>query len=121
MAFVDLQYGDTRAEQDDARAQGIHGLITVPDVDNFNDLDGLAALIAACDRVITVSNTTAHLAAALGKPVIVLLSWSPGLLWYWHIDRADSPWYPTVRLLRQETAGDWGAVVARLAESMTVK
>ena len=119
MAFVDLQYGDTRAEQEALRAETGLGLIAVPEVDNFNDLDGLAALITACDRVITVSNTTAHLAAALGKPVIVLLSWSPGLLWYWHIDRADSPWYPTVRLLRQETAGDWGAVVARLVESVT--
>ena len=50
------------------------------EIDNFNDIDGLAALIQACDVIVTVSNTTAHLAAALGKPVLIMLPFSPGLL-----------------------------------------
>ncbi|MFM2128551.1 MAG: hypothetical protein RL477_97, partial [Pseudomonadota bacterium] len=105
--FVDLQYGDTRAEQAELRARTGLALATAPEIDNFNDLDGLAALIAACDVVVTVSNTTAHLAAALGKPTFVLLSYAPGLLWYWQADRTDNPWYPSVRLFRQGSAGDW--------------
>ena len=91
----------------------------MPEIDNFNDLDGLAALISACDMVVTVSNTTAHLAAALGKPVIVLLSFSPSLLWYWHLERSDSPWYPTVRLLRQDQNGNWNSVINRLFEELS--
>jgi ADP-heptose:LPS heptosyltransferase len=80
-------------------------------VDNFNDIDGVAALIDACDLVITVSNTTAHLAGALGKRVFVMLPYAQGRLWYWHEGRADSPWYPSARLLRQPAMGDWASVI----------
>lgn len=121
LAFVDLQYGDTTKEQDALQAATGLRLTRVPEIDNFNDIDGLAALIDACDIVVTVSNTTAHLAAALGKPVLVMLSYSPGLLWYWHLDRTNSPWYPSVRLFRQSRPGDWGEVVARLGEIITPK
>ena len=112
--FVDLQYGDTSEEREAFFTQTGIKLQKVPEIDNFSDLDGLAALIAACDVVVTVSNTTAHLAAALGKPVFILVpratTWA--LLWYWHLDRTDSPWYPTARLYRQSEAGDWNAALA---------
>ena len=62
------------------------------DVDNMNDLDGLAALIAACDAVLTVSNTTAHLAGAVGTPTWVMAAFGRGRLWYWFVDRAESPY-----------------------------
>ena len=113
--FVDLQYGDTSAErQAVADASGLY-LHTLDDIDNFHDLDGLAALIAACDIVVTVSNTTAHLAAALGKPVLVMVPASASLFWYWHVDRPDSPWYPTATLLRQNTSDDWRDVLQTAA------
>ncbi|MBZ0147984.1 MAG: tetratricopeptide repeat protein, partial [Pseudorhodoplanes sp.] len=71
--FVDLQYGDTSAERAAvARDIGIE-VEHLDDIDNMNDIDGLAALITACDLVVTVSNTTAHLAGALGKETIVLV------------------------------------------------
>lgn len=119
--FVDLQYGDTRAEQETLRAATGVSLVGVPEIDNFNDLDGLAALIEACDVVVTVSNTTAHLAAALGKPVFVMLSHAPGLLWYWHTERTDSPWYPSAHLFRQPHAGDWKGVVAEVRAALCAR
>jgi len=116
--FVDLQYGDTSKEQAELYATRGLTLARVEEIDNFNDIDGLAALIDACDIVVTVSNTTAHLAAALGKPVLVMLPFSPGLLWYWHVDREDSVWYPGARLFRQDSIGDWGGVIQRVREEL---
>jgi len=112
--FVNLQYGDTSKEQEEVRVKTGMTLESVKEVDNFNDLDGLAALISACDVVVTISNTTAHLAAALGKTVFVMLPYSVGLLWYWHDTRCDSPWYPSARLYRQERRGQWGDVLERV-------
>jgi Tfp pilus assembly protein PilF len=116
--FVDLQYGDTVQEQVVFYANTTLSLKRVTEIDNFNDIDGLAALIEACDVVLTVSNTTAHLAAALGKQVLLLLPFSQGLLWYWHTEREDSPWYPTVRLFRQPAIGDWRSVIAMVGTEL---
>ncbi|MFM9971066.1 MAG: tetratricopeptide repeat protein [Burkholderiales bacterium] len=116
--FVDLQYGDNNAEIELLEATRAVRINRIPEIDNFNDIDGLAALIEACDVVVTVSNTTAHLAAAMGKRVFIMLPYSPGLLWYWHFDREDSPWYPSARLFRQKSAGDWQGVVARVAKTL---
>ncbi len=109
--IIDLQYGSTAAERDEFRAT--HGKLVrhLDDIDTYADLDGLAALIDACDLVVTISNTTAHLAAALGKPTIVMLPKSLGLFWYWHRDSDRSPWYPTAHLFRQTAHGDWDEVI----------
>lgn len=119
--FVDLQYGDTAAERRALKeATGIE-LAPAPGVDNLADLDGLAALIRACDAVVTVSNTTAHLAGALGTPVHLMLPFSRGRLWYWHEGRDDSPWYPSVRITRQAKAGDWAPVVAQVRQKLAAR
>ena len=65
------------------------------------------------DLVISVDTSVAHLAGAMGKPVWVLLN--KGCDWRWLREREDSPWYPTARLFRQKTAGEWQDVV-NLAE-----
>lgn len=118
LTFVDLQYGDTAAER--AALQESTGIEVrhVDEVDNFNDIDGLAALIGACDVVVTVSNTTAHLAGALGKKVMVMVPCSFGLFWYWHVDRSDSPWYPSAKLFRQTVVGEWGYVVEAVRDEL---
>lgn len=112
--FVDLQYGDTQAERQSL--ENMHGfaMTHMDDIDNFHDIEKLAALIQACDVVVTVSNSTAHLAAALGKPTLVMLPHHTPL-WYWHLQEMISPWYPSVTLLRQSNAGDWTTVVQQVA------
>ncbi len=112
--FVNLQYGNTEAETEGVRVN--HGIEvqSLSDVDRFNDIDGLAALIEACDIVITISNTTAHLAGALGKDTRLLLPWSEGRLWYWAAHDGRNPWYPSIRMYAQQVAGDWRHPVAAI-------
>jgi len=81
------------------------------EVDQLRDLDGFAAQVAAMDHVVTISNTTAHLAGALGRPGTVLLPQSRGLHWYWFTERPDSPWYPSLTLLRQSVPDRWDDVI----------
>lgn len=93
---VSLQYG----QHDTGPLHVIAGL------DLTSDIDGVAALIKACDVVVTVSNTVAHLAGALGVPCIVLVSDAGGKLWYWGTGD-KTPWYSSVRIerfTRSETA-----------------
>ncbi len=82
----------------------------------LRDVADTAAIIAQLDLVITVDTSVAHLAGALGKPVWVALSYAPD--WRWMRDRSDSPWYPTMRLFRQQERGDWQGVFDRVAESL---
>ena len=78
------------------------------------------ALLENLDLLITVDTMAAHLAGALGKAVWMLLPYEAD--WRWMLKRADSPWYPTMRLFRQPSRGDWRSVFAematRLAERM---
>ncbi len=115
--FIDLQYGDTTQERQALSALAGINVRRLNDIDNKNDIDGLAALITACDLVITVSNTTAHLAASLGKPVVILLAHHTPL-WYWHLDDMTTPWYPTATLLRQPAPGEWSPVVTTAAHML---
>jgi ADP-heptose:LPS heptosyltransferase len=85
-------------------------------VDNFNDLDGFAALIKACDLVISADNSTVHFAGALGKPVWLLLPVSAD--WRWMQHRDDSPWYPNASLYRQTSKGDWDGVFSNIENSL---
>jgi Flp pilus assembly protein TadD len=81
------------------------------------DFMDTATAIAGMDLVITVDTAVAHLAGALGKPVWLLLAHSPD--WRWFRQCGDqSPWYPTMRLFRQPRRGQWGPVVARVAEEL---
>lgn len=110
--FVDLQYGDTRAEREAAeRELGIR-IEHLDDVDNMNDIDALAALIAACDCVVAVSNVTAHLAGAIGQRTWVMVPHGSGRLWFWFHQGEDSPWYPRVHVRRQKPAQSWSDLVA---------
>lgn len=105
--LVSLQYGDTIDERRAAERSGAP-VYADSQIDTLNDLDGLAALVAAMDLVVSIDNTTVHLAGALGVPVWTLLPVNAD--WRWLCDQADSPWYPTMKLLRQETPGDWSPV-----------
>ena len=116
--FIDLQYGDTQAEREAvAQDQGVQ-VERVADVDNLNDIDALAALISACDLVVTVSNTNAHLAGALGKPTWVMLPAGNARFWYWFRDRQDSPWYPRAQIRRQALGQPWSDLIAMTAPEL---
>ncbi len=78
----------------------------------LHDFEETAALIEQLDLVISVDTATAHLAGALGKRVWLLLRFDS--CWRWLLERSDSPWYPTMRLYRQTTRGDWEGVVRKL-------
>lgn len=109
--FHSLQVGDAAAEL---------AAIDWPDLvdwrDRLQDWADTAAAIAQLDLVITVDTAVAHLAGAMGKPVWVMLPYSPD--WRWLLDRADSPWYPTLRLFRPVQPGDWAGVVTAIYESL---
>ncbi|CAO3459518.1 tetratricopeptide repeat protein [Azospirillum largimobile] len=107
--LVSLQYGDVAAE---VAAAGIAD----PGLDAWGDIDGLAALIAAMDLVVSVDNSTVHLAGGLGHPTWALLPHAAD--WRWMQGRHDTVWYPSVRLFRQTAPGDWDGVLRDLREAM---
>lgn len=80
------------------------------------DFADLAALMAPLDIVVTVDTAAAHVAGAIGKPCFVLLPWLK-TDWRWMRERTDTPWYPQSRLFRQHSHGEWGPVVAEVAQA----
>ena len=84
--------------------------------EKLGDFSDTAALISLMDLIVSVDTAVAHLAGALGKPVWVVLPFSPD--WRWMLHREDSPWYPTARLFRQPRIGDWNDVVRRVADEL---
>ena len=120
-AFVCLQYGPV--DEALSRAADRHSVQILHDsgVDASQDIDALSAQISAMDLVISVSNTTVHLAGALNVPVWTLISNGAGRLWYWFDGQEDSPWYPSMRLFQQESPGDWSAVIARVGAELAAR
>jgi tetratricopeptide (TPR) repeat protein len=76
-----------------------------------------AAMMQACDLVITADTAPAHLAGALGLPAWVALKHVPD--WRWFLGRDDSPWYPSLRLFRQRATGDWDSVFDSMADAIS--
>jgi len=93
---------------------------TIPQVEHLGDaletFADTAAVMASLDLIISSDTSLVHLAGALGKPIWILLPYSPD--WRWLLDRNDSPWYPTARLFRQARIDDWSGVVERATEEL---
>jgi tetratricopeptide (TPR) repeat protein len=107
--WVCLQYGDVAAQLEDAAR---HGLACCYWPDAVADLDEFAALVSALDLVITVCNTTVHYAGACGRPVWVLAPKVPE--WRYGARGDKMPWYPSASVYRQQQAGAWSELVARV-------
>ena len=107
--------------QKDVRDQDRKALALRPDIlqlgESLNDFSDTAAICELMDLVVTVCTSTAHVAAAIGKPVWILLSSNP--CWRWLLERTDSPWYPSVTLYRQDRPGDWESVFARVRADLS--
>lgn len=110
--FVTLQKGLTDAERD---ALNDYDNVRILDAE-LTDLDETAAVMCNMDIVISVCTGPAHLSGALGTPTWILLCF--GADWRWMVDCADSPWYPTARLYRQKSIGNWTGVVADAKASL---
>ncbi|HEY1934820.1 MAG TPA: tetratricopeptide repeat protein [Acetobacteraceae bacterium] len=82
----------------------------------LRDFGDTAALLAECDLLIGVDTSVAHLAGALARPVWLMLPFAPD--WRWLLGRCDTPWYPTMRLYRQPTFGDWDTVITQVRRDL---
>lgn len=110
--LVCLQYGNVSDEIKMVKRDLGINIIQVNDIDKKNDIDGLASLIAACDQVVTIDNSTAHLAGALGIKTKLLLP--SNCDWRWGLKEEHSYWYKSVKLCRQHKVDDWSLVLRQI-------
>jgi tetratricopeptide (TPR) repeat protein len=82
----------------------------------FEDFSDTAAVVANLDLVISIDTSVAHLAGAMGKSIWVMLPFAAD--WRWFLERNDSPWYPTMRLFRQQRPGDWESATRRIVAEL---
>jgi hypothetical protein len=113
VSLLSIQKGPTEAAALNPPA-GMKLATLSPMIANFEDT---AAILSEIDLLISVDSSPVHLAGALGKPAWVMLPRLPD--WRWLLEREDTPWYPTVRLFRQNTPRDWKEVIERVAKELT--
>lgn len=118
LSITNLQYGDTSEEIKEFEDKFSINIEEVSEVDKKNNLDDLAALIMACDIIVTVSNSTAHLAGALGKEVYLLLPTGKAKFWYWHSRNNRSIWYPSIKLFEKKIDEPWEKTIVTVNQSI---
>lgn len=109
---IGIQKGKAAEQVDDLRA-GIEMVNYGPELEDFTDT---MDLIENLDLVISVDTAVAHLAGAMGKPVWILLPFSPD--WRWFLKRSDTPWYPSMKICQQKNKGDWASVFDRVRKDL---
>ncbi|OYY59115.1 MAG: hypothetical protein B7Y05_07100 [Polynucleobacter sp. 24-46-87] len=109
--FINLQYGDVKNEILTVNSQLETSIQMVEELDLYEDIQCLQALIEACDIVITTSNTTAHLAGMSGKETLLFLPMGNSRFWYWHDIDGVSLWYPSIKVFKQVNPGDWSVPI----------
>ena len=114
VTLVSLQHGPYRDELRDLAP----GIVIHDPMDASHDVQDTGALMEGLDVVVSVDTAMVHLAGGLGRPVILLDRFDN--CWRWLYGRDDSPLYPSLRIIRQTTPGDWDAVVARLVTALGV-
>lgn len=112
ITFVDLQYGDTTEERKFVKEKTGFTLIHDDSVEQENDLSDFTNQIEGCDLIISIDNSTVHVAGAMDKQVWTLLPYVPDYRWL--LDRPDTPWYPSMRIFRQPARKQWEPVLKDL-------
>lgn len=116
IAWVNLQYDATDAELDDWEEAALGKIHDWDDLDQRNDFENMAGMISQLDLVITVANSTVHLAGALGLPTWTLL---PSVAdWRWQARGQTCVWHDSVRLIRQRATEDWTGLFARVVRQL---
>lgn len=114
--FVSLQFAPHNDDLNVLSSLTESGIYVDEDIHTATDMDSLASQIMAVDKVVTISNTTAHMAGALGSDTALLVPKGYGCYWYWHQDRTDNPWYRSTYICRQETPGAWDTAIVKALE-----
>lgn len=113
--WVSLQLGARSAELKSLQPATTAHVVDVSTT--LTDFVDTAHVISALDRIVTIDTSVAHLAGALGVPTLLLAPFVPD--WRWQLAREDTPWYASVRLLRQPVAGDWASVIDRVHRELS--
>jgi tetratricopeptide (TPR) repeat protein len=110
--FINLQYGNHEYEINNLETKIGRKIFLKDSIDNKNDIYGLAKKIKKCDLVITIDNSTVHLAGFLNKKTFLLLPFVAD--WRWQLHRNDTPWYNSVKLFRQSKKFEWDPVISKI-------
>jgi Glycosyltransferase family 9 (heptosyltransferase) len=109
---LDATFISLQKDRRDRDEQALSGAGIVDLAEGLSDFDETSALVCCLDLVISVDTSVAHLAGGLGRPVWILLPYTPD--YRWMFDSEDSPWYPTARLFRQTEMREWSSVLGRM-------
>jgi len=113
--FFNVQYTDEKKNIEQFNKKNNLKIQNIDGLDTFNDLHSLSKYLKSFNFIITISNTTAHLAGSLGVPTLLMLPKNIGKLWYWDnsID-GKNLWYPSVRIFKQNVENNWDTVILEI-------
>ncbi len=109
VALISLQKGPAAAQ-----AGGYFGVAPLVNIGaEIKDYEDTMAILESLDCLVTVDTSVGHVAGAMGRPAVILLARAPD--WRWLLDRSDTPWYPSIHLIRQSVTGTWDDAMAKAA------
>ena len=104
--FINLQYGNTIEEINNFRDSG-KNIFSFDNVDLFDDFDSLISILKNLDVFVTVSNSTAHFAGALGVPTILICPKKSSTYYYWNYEDGKTPWYNNISIIKFKDSLDY--------------
>jgi len=116
---ISLQYGDVQDEINKVNQDKSLNIIHDDELDYFNDINSLAALISICDIVVTCSNVTAHIAGRLGIKTYLMIPKFFGNIWYWNESQHQSRWYPSVTIIKQKIDMSWDDPIQEVKKQLS--
>ena len=117
---ISLQYGDVLNDINNVNQENFINIIQDDELDYFNDINSLAALISVCDIVVTCSNVTAHIAGRLGIETYLMIPKFFGNLWYWNDSQKQSKWYPSVTIIKQNKDMSWDDPIQEVQKHLSL-